>query len=265
MVASFTAACIQMNSGDDVADNLRRAGNLLQLAADGGAQLAALPEYFPLLTADETRKLAIAEQEERGVIQDFLANAAARLKLYLIGGAIPIRADNNKVLSRCLLYAPDGKQIAHYDKIHLFRFDDKVDETTTIERGSKVVSVNTPLGKIGLAICYDARFPELFRAMETPDIIVIPSAFTVETGAAHWRLLMRARAVENLAHVIAPAQAGEHPGGRKTFGDSIIIDSWGRILAAASCPQDDVIFANIDNESRAQQRARLPALNHRLI
>lgn len=292
MTATFTVACVQMNSGESVAENLRRAGELLKQAADGGATLAALPEYFAILSADETRKLAAAEADGAGPIQDFLSESAARHKMHLVGGAIPIRAakdsDNAKqadaekdsdgatktektggrVFSSCILFAPDGKRIARYDKMHLFRFDGaggKIDETKTIVAGGEVVAANTPLGKIGLAVCYDIRFPELFRAMHSPDIIVAPSAFTPETGAAHWRVLLRARAVENLAHIVAPAQAGTHPGGRETFGDSVVLDGWGRILNAAQSRGDEVVFAKIDGEEREQMRAKLPALSHRLL
>lgn len=265
MRENFIVACLQMNSGDSVPENLARADELLRRAADGGAEFAALPEYFAILSADEKRKLAAAEEDGAGPIQDFLAAAAARHKMHLAGGAIPIRARDGRVFSSCILFAPDGKRIARYDKMHLFRFDGKIDETETVARGDSVVAADTPLGRIGLAVCYDVRFPELFRAMNSPDILVIPSAFTPETGAAHWRLLLRARAVENLAHVIAPAQAGRHPGGRETFGDSVVIDGWGRILNAAQTRDDEIVFAKINAEERAAQRARLPALSHRLL
>ncbi|MGI9307152.1 MAG: carbon-nitrogen hydrolase family protein [Gammaproteobacteria bacterium] len=268
MAETFTAACVQMNSGDDVARNLARAGELLARAAGEGAALAALPEYFALISADETRKLAAAEQDGAGPIQDFLSAAAARHKIYLAGGALPIAAENGRVRSACPLYAPSGERIARYDKIHLFRFlgrECTADETGTVAAGDAPVCAQTPLGKIGLAVCYDLRFPELFRAMDAPDIIIAPSAFTRETGAAHWELLLRARAVENLAHIIAPAQAGEHPGGRKTFGNSLIADGWGRILAAANTDGDEVIFAEINGAEREEMRRRLPALSHRKI
>lgn len=254
-----------MNSGDSVADNLARAGKLLQAAADGGALLAALPEYFAVLSSDETLKLKAAEKDGAGPIQEFLAEQAARHKIHIVGGAIPIVADKSRVFSSCLLFAPSGERIARYDKMHLFRFDGKIDETQTIARGNEVVSVPTSLGNIGLAICYDLRFPELFRKMNSPDIIVAPAAFTPETGAAHWRVLLRARAVENLAHIIAPAQAGVHPGGRKTFGDSVVVDGWGQVIGEAKTAEDEVIFATINSEERQQQRKRLPALSHRLL
>ena len=266
--ANFTAAAIQMNSGDVVPDNLARAKTLLAQAADGGAALAALPEYFALLSADETKKLAAAEKDNDGPIQDFLAESAARYKIHIIGGALPIAAKNGRVYSACPLYAPNGERTARYDKMHLFRFqgrETQVDETKTAAAGNAVVCANTPLGKIGLSICYDLRFPELFRAMDSPDIIAAPSAFTVETGAVHWELLLRARAVENLAHIIAPAQAGTHPGGRKTYGNSMLIDGWGRVLAAAKTAGDEVIFAEIRADEREQCRRQLPALSHRIL
>ena len=268
MPQKFIAACLQMNAADNVAANLARAGELLQQAADQGAKLAALPEYFPLIAADETLKLRIAEKDNSGPIQDFLAKAAQQHSIYLVGGALPIDAGNGRVFSACPLYAPDGQRLARYDKMHLFRFvgrQDKADETTTIVPGHAPIAVDTDLGRIGLCVCYDLRFPELFRAMQKPDIIVAPSAFTRETGAAHWEILLRARAIENIAHLLAPAQAGTHPGGRKTFGHSMIIDSWGRVLAQANGNDDAVITAMIDGKEREEQRARLPALQHRLL
>ena len=279
MSDSFTAACIQMNSGDSVANNLARAAQLLSQAADGGAQLAALPEFFPILSGDETRKLQVAETDGDGPIQNFLSGAAARHRMYIVGGAIPITAPSQsaqrtasqtapqKIRAACLLHAPDGSRLARYDKMHLFCFQGKTtraDETATIESGDAIVAVDTPLGRIGLSICYDLRFPELYRAMQA-DILVAPSAFTVETGAAHWELLLRARAVENMAHLIAPAQVGVHPGGRTTYGHSQIIDSWGQLLATAGGEDEAVIFARIDAEERRNQRTRLPALSHRKL
>ena len=248
-------------------ENLARAQKLLAQAADGGAKLAALPEYFALLSADETKKCAAAEKHGDGPIQNFLAENAAKYKLHIAGGALPISAPNNRVFSACILYNPNGES-ARYDKMHLFRFagrENNIDETKTIAPGRSPVCVQTPLGKIGLAVCYDLRFPELFRAMDSPDIIIAPSAFTAETGAAHWEILLRARAVENLAHVVAPAQAGTHPGGRKTFGNSMIVDGWGRILAAANTAADEVVFAEINAGERQTMRKQLPALSHRII
>ena len=242
-----------------------RAEKLLQKAADGGAMLAALPEYFATMSADEQCKVIAAEKDGAGPIQDFLSAAAAKYKMHIVGGAIPIRAFDGKVFSSCLLFAPDGERIARYDKMHLFRFDGKIDETKTIIPGDSIVAADTPLGRIGLAVCYDVRFPELFRAMQSPDIFVVPSAFTPETGAAHWRLLLRARAAENLAHIVAPAQAGVHPGGRKTFGDSVIVDDWGKVIGAAQTAGDEVIFAEIDSAGRERRRERLPALSHRRL
>ena len=268
MSKNFTVACIQMNSGDDVDKNLARAGELLAQSADRGASLAALPEYFSLIAADENKKLAVAEKDGAGAAQDFLSAAAARHRMYVVGGALPITAGDGRVFSACLLYAPDGRRIARYDKMHLFRFtgrESRVDESKTIAPGATPVCVDTPLGKIGLSVCYDLRFPELFRTMDSPDIIIAPSAFTAETGAAHWEILLRARAVENLAHVVAPAQAGTHPGGRKTYGHSMIADGWGKILAAAKSDGDEVVFAAIDGDEREARRTMLPALSDRLI
>lgn len=265
----FVAACVQMNSSAQVEDNLKRADALLATAASREAKLAVLPEFFPHLSADETAKLAIAETDNDGPIQNFLATAAKQYSLYLVGGTIPIRtATADKISSACLLYTPDGQRLARYDKIHLFRYhgnNDSYDETTTMQAGDKVVCVDTPLGKIGLAVCYDLRFPELFRQMNRADILAIPSAFVPETGRAHWETLLRARAIENLATVFAAAQAGEHPGGRKTYGDSMIIGAWGDIQARATTTGDECIFATVEPAKQQALRERLPALDNRCL
>lgn len=264
---SFVAACIQMNSGADVQDNLERAEALLAQAAESGARLAALPEFFSLMSADETLKLAAAEADGEGPAQDLLARAARRHCMYIAGGTLPVAAPDGRVFSACMLFAPDGSRIARYDKIHLFRFDGedgRIDESRTIAPGRQPAAADTPLGRIGLSVCYDLRFPELFRRLGA-DIILAPSAFTRETGAAHWKVLLRARAIENMAHVIAPAQAGEHPGGRTTFGSSMIIDAWGEVLAAADSGGEEVILAEINAGDRRRQREKLPALQHREI
>ena len=273
---TYKAACIQMTSGDVLADNLQRAAGLLAAAADGGARLAVLPEFFPLLSANEKAKLAIAETDGDGPIQNFLAQAAQQHHLYIVGGTVPIHAptanDANDAMPRIYaaspLYAPDGSRIARYDKIHLFQFrhgQQQYDETKTIAPGSTPVAVDTPLGRIGLSVCYDLRFPELYRQLQQPDVIVAPSAFVEETGAAHWRLLLSARAVENLAHVIGAAQAGEHGGGRRTYGNSMIIDPWGKVLAQAKSNGDEVIIADINSNERQAWRQRLPALENRRL
>lgn len=257
-----------MNSTDDVDENLRRAAGLLAIAADGGAKLAVLPEFFALMSADENRKLTIAEEDNDGPIQNFLAESARRHNLYLVGGTVPLSASGDKVFSACPLYAPNGERVARYDKMHLFRFggdDRSYDETKTMLPGDAVVTADTPLGKIGLSVCYDLRFPELYRRMNAPDILVAPSAFTPETGQAHWELLLRARAVENMAHMLGAAQCGEHPGGRKTHGETMLIGPWGDIKARAKICGDECVLALIDPAERREWRRRLPALDNRRL
>lgn len=265
----FSAACVQMNSSDDVANNQRRAADLIAEAAGGGADLVVLPEFFPLLSADETAKLAVGEADNDGPIQEFLASAAQQHGIYLVGGTIPIFADDkNFIYAACPFYAPDGARLARYDKIHLFRYTDGkrvYDETATIRAGERVVAVTTPLGRIGLSVCYDLRFPELYRAMEQPDIIVAPSAFVPSTGRAHWEILLRARAVENLAYVLAAAQAGEHGGGRRTHGDTMIVGAWGDIRARAQGDGEQCVIAELRADEQADCRRRLPALDNRCL
>ncbi len=256
-----------MSSGDSLRENLDSAERLLTKAAAGGAKLAVLPEFFPLLAADETLKLNIAEEDGNGEIQEFLATIAKSLGMYIIGGTIPLRASAGHVFSTCLVYSDEGVRLARYDKIHLFRFATEsglIDETKTVAAGDTPQTVSTPWGNIGISICYDLRFPELFRDMNA-DIICVSSAFTMETGRAHWEILLRCRAIENLAYVVASSQGGKHPGGRKTYGHSMVIDPWGNILAEAGDSEEAVLFANIDNNAKDAWRARLPALNHRRL
>ena len=258
-----------MESGDDSAGNLARARDLLARAADGGAQVAALPEFFTLLSADESAKLAAAEDNGNGPAQNLLAQTAKARKMFILGGTIPIRSEeeSGRVFAASILFAPDGEPLARYDKIHLFQFAGarrQYDESRTVIPGARqAAAADTPFGRFGLSVCYDLRFPELYRAMGNPDVIFAPSAFTRETGAAHWELLLRARAVENLAHVIAPAQGGIHPGGRGTHGNSMIVGPWGDILARAPDSGDAVIFADISQDERETLRARLPCLQNR--
>jgi len=261
-------AAVQMASGPNVAANLSEAGRLIANAAEQGAQLVVLPEYFPLMGLKETDKLAVREQPGRGLIQSFLSEAARRHKIWLVGGAIPLLADApEKVRSACLVYDDRGEQVARYDKIHLFNLDlgnEHYQEARTIEPGNQVVVVDSPFGRIGLAICYDLRFPELFRAMKNVDILVLPAAFTETTGKVHWEILVRARAVENLVYVIAAAQGGYHVSGRETHGNSMIVDPWGRILDRL--PRGSgVVIADVNPSYQASLRASLPALSHRTL
>ena len=261
-------AAVQMISGPDVAPNLATAGRLIAEAATAGAQLVALPEYFPLIGASDVDRLAARENDGSGPIQDFLAGAARQHGIWLVGGSIPLQAnDPAKLRNSCLVYGPDGRRVARYDKIHLFGFRkgaESYDEAATIERGDQVVAFDTPLGRVGIAICYDLRFPELFRALGTLDLLVLPAAFTETTGRAHWEMLLRARAVENQCYLLASAQGGLHPTGRMTHGNSMIIDPWGDILARMD-KGEAVVIADLDPQRISDTRASLPALKHRIL
>ena len=264
----FKIAAIQMASGPNVAANLDEAERLIEMAAVQGAKLVALPEYFPVMGMKETDKVAVREEEGKGPIQRFLAAQAKKHKIWLVGGSIPLEATlPNKVRNSCLVYDDKGKVVARYDKIHLFNLDlgnEHYHEEATIEPGKKIVTVDTPFGKLGLSICYDLRFPELFRAMGDVDIIVLPSAFTDTTGKAHWETLVRARAIENLAYVLAPAQGGYHLSGRETHGNSMIVDPWGVILDRL--PRGSgVVVAGVNPAYQASLRNSLPALKHRTL
>ncbi len=264
----FKIAAIQMASGPNVAANLDEAERLIEMAVAQGAKLVALPEYFPIMGMKETDKVAVCEEEGMGPIQRFLASQAKKHKIWLVGGSIPLQATvPNKVRNSCLVYDDKGKVVARYDKIHLFNLDlgnEHYHEEATIEPGKKIVTVDTPFGKLGLSICYDLRFPELFRAMGDVDIIVLPSAFTDTTGKAHWETLVRARAIENLAYVLAPAQGGYHLSGRETHGNSMIVDPWGVILDRL--PRGSgVVIAGVNPAYQASLRNSLPALKHRTL
>jgi nitrilase len=257
-----------MISGPDVLPNLATAGRLIAEAAAAGAQLVALPEYFPLIGASDVDRLAARESEGSGPIQDFLAAAAREHGIWLVGGSIPLLAeDPAKLRNSSLVFDPQGKRVARYDKIHLFGFrkgSESYDEAATIERGNQVVAFDTPLGRVGLAICYDLRFPELFRAMGPLDLLVLPAAFTETTGRAHWEMLLRARAVENQCYLLASAQGGLHPTGRMTHGNSMIVDPWGEVLARID-KGEGVVVAEFDPQRISDTRASLPALKHRIL
>jgi predicted amidohydrolase len=261
-------AAVQMVSGPAVADNLEEAGRLIAIAAARGAQLVALPEYFGILGMKDTDKVDVREAEGDGPIQAFLSNAARQHGIWIVGGSAPlVCSDPGKVRNSSLVYDAAGKQVARYDKIHLFGFqlgEERYHEAGTIEPGDKLVTVDTPFGRLGLSICYDLRFPELYRAMKDVDIILVPSAFTATTGRAHWETLLRARAIENLAYVLAPAQGGRHANGRQTHGDSMIIDPWGVVLDRL--PQGaGVVVADVDLQRIHAVRSSLPALAHRTM
>lgn len=261
-------AAIQMVSGPDVAQNLRDAERLVSEATARGAQLVALPEYFPLISGIETDKLRAREKEGEGPLQDFLRETAARHKVWLVGGSIPLEASvPDKVRNACLVFDDAGRRVARYDKIHLFGFQrgtEQYDESQTIEAGGNIVVFDSPVGRVGLSICYDLRFPELYRAMGPVDLLVVPAAFTHTTGQAHWELLLRARAVENLCYVLASAQGGTHPSGRRTWGDSMVVDPWGKVLERLPTGQG-VVLADMDPARIAELRGSLPALQHRIL
>lgn len=277
MSAPLPIAAIQMISGPEVAANLIEAGRLIAQAAQQGARLVALPEYFPLIGATDAERLAAREEDEENEdarsgapIQHFLSEAARRHGIWLVGGSIPLRGDDPaKLRNACLVYDPAGRRVAHYDKIHLFGFrrgEESYDERLHIEPGHQIVTVETPglgdIRRIGLAICYDLRFPEMFRAMGEIDLLIVPAAFTETTGRAHWELLLRARAVENQCYVLAAAQGGLHPGGRLTHGNSMLVDPWGDIVARLD-KGPGIILGHFDAGRLAEIRNSLPALRHR--
>jgi nitrilase len=265
---AFKVAAVQMASGPNVTGNLNEAGRLIEKAAQQGAKLVVLPEFFAIMGMKETDKIAVREQPGSGQIQNFLSETARKHKIWLVGGSIPLVADApNKVRNSCLVYNELGEQVARYDKIHLFNLDlgnEQYHEADTIEAGDKVVVVDSPFGRIGLAVCYDLRFPELFRAMKDVDIIVLPAAFTATTGKVHWEALVRARAIENLSYFIAAAQGGYHVNGRETNGHSMVVDPWGRVLDELT-RGSDVVMAEVNPSYQASLRSSLPALTHRTI
>jgi predicted amidohydrolase len=261
-------AAVQMVSTPRVDENLRTAATLIAEAVAGGAALVALPEYFPIMGISDADKVRVREFDGHGPIQDFLAASAREHAIWLIGGSLPLSAEHpEKVLNSCLAYNPQGQRVARYDKIHLFGFrqgDECYDESATIEAGRQVVGFATPFGRVGLSICYDLRFPELYRALGVTDLLVIPAAFTETTGRAHWEILLRARAIENQCYVLAVAQAGRHENGRETHGNSMLIDPWG-VIVARQAKGPGVIIGELDPNRLAEVRANLPALRHRVM
>lgn len=265
-------AAVQMTSGPDVAANVAVADRWLRAAAEAGACVAVLPENFAFMGLHDGDKLKVAEDEGRGFVQDAIAKLAASLKLWIIAGTLPVRIEGERrVAAASLVFDADGKRVARYDKIHLFDVDvpgrdESHRESTSIRPGDRVVTVETPAGRVGLSVCYDVRFPELYRRMaaEGAQWLVVPAAFTVPTGRAHWELLLRARAVENLAFVVAPGQSGVHPSGRETYGDSLIVDHWGEILSRL--PQGEgIVTARFDLDAQRRVREAFPALSHRRL
>ena len=265
---SYKVAAVQMASGTKVDGNLNEARRHIEKAAQQGAKLVVLPEFFAIMGKNEQDKINVSEQDGAGTIQSFLSEMAKLHKIWLVGGSMPLVSSSpDKVRNSCLVYNERGERVARYDKMHLFNLDlgnERYHEDATIEAGNQVVVVDSPFGRIGLAICYDLRFPELFRAMQAVDLIVLPAAFTATTGKVHWEPLIRARAIENLAYVIAAAQGGYHVNGRETHGHSMVVDPWGRILVELQ-RGSGVVVADINSSYQASVRASLPALSHRTI
>jgi deaminated glutathione amidase len=269
MVAdSVKIAAVQMVSTPVVEENIATARRLIAQAAAQGAQLVLLPEYWPVMGMKEADKVGHAEQLDAGPIQRFMAQIAREHRIWLIGGTLPMVApEPGKVLNTTMVYDPSGEHVIRYDKIHLFSFtkgEESYDEARTIVHGTDVATFDAPFGKVGLSVCYDLRFPELYRAMGDCSLIVMPAAFTYTTGKAHWEVLLRARAIENQCYVLAAAQGGHHPNGRRTWGHSMLIDPWGEVKALL--PEGEGIVAG-DLDMRHIQRVResLPALKHRKL
>ncbi len=271
-MSRHTLGTIQMTSVDDVGANLAAARRYLEAAAHAGASLAVLPENFAFMAADESARARIAEPDGTGPIQEFLARTARECRLWIVGGTIPlVSADRDRPYAACCVWSDTGQRVGRYDKIHLF--DVRVPDSTEAYResrrtmpGSDPLVIETPFGQLGIAVCYDLRFPELFRTMlaRQVDVIALPAAFTQRTGQAHWHTLLRARAIENLCYVVAAAQSGEHPGGRCTYGHSLIVGPWGEVLAeAASGP--GVVSATMDEYYLQRLRDQFPALTHRRL
>jgi deaminated glutathione amidase len=265
-------AAIQMTSGPDVSANLREAHGLLEGAAARGAQLAALPENFSFMGLSDRAKREVAEGDGQGPAQDFLAQSARRLGIWIVGGTVPLRgAADGRVAAACLVYDSAGERRARYDKIHLFDIQvpersESYRESANVAAGSAAVVVETPVGRLGLSVCYDVRFPELFRKLSAAgaELLAVPSAFTEPTGRAHWETLLRARAIENLCCLIAPAQSGFHANGRETYGDSMIVDHWGNVLDRLPRGRG-CVTAEIDLVRQRRDRRSFPSLTHRVF
>ena len=265
-------AAIQMTSSHIVADNLAAAGDLLHEAKQAGADIACLPENFSFIGLRDADKLEVAEPDGAGAVQSFLSDTARQLKMWILGGTIVIRGDTaQRVANSSLLIDAAGRRVARYDKIHLFDVtipgrDEQYRESNHVTPGREPVIADTPVGKLGLSVCYDMRFPELYRELVSKgaEWLAMPAAFTVPTGRAHWETLLRARAIENLCYVVAPAQTGTHTSGRETYGDSLIVDYWGQVVARLA-KGAGVITAEIDLGKEAETRARFPVLDNRQL
>ena len=264
-------AAVQMNSGNDRDANFAAAGRLLEAAARAGARVAVLPENFSMMAQRDADRPALAEADGAGPVQDFLARTAASLEMWIVAGSVPLaNGPGERIAQACLVYAANGTRAARYDKIHLFDVElpeggESYRESAHMAPGNTVVCVDTPAGRLGLSICYDLRFPELYRCLQAAGAqwFTVPAAFTVPTGKAHWEPLLRARAIENLCYVVASAQCGVHPNGRRTYGHSLIVDYWGRVLS--ELPEGEgVVTAALDQAAQSEARRKFPALTHRV-
>jgi len=264
-------AAIQMASGPNVTANLNEAGRWISYAVDAGADLIVLPENFALMAMQQNDLLSIQESQGVGPVQEFLMNMCNKHRVWIVSGTVPIITDDSRhVRAACFLINPDGEIVSRYDKIHLFDVSledgERYAESDIIQAGNDIIVQDTPFGRMGFAVCYDLRFPEMFRRMvdQGVDLIVIPAAFTALTGKAHWESLVRARAIENLCYVVASAQGGYHANGRETYGDSMIVDPWGEIkdrLARGS----GFVIADLDQEKTKLIRKQFPAIEHRKL
>lgn len=268
-VAGFYVAAIQMISGEHLQANLNQAAMLIRQAVEKGANLVALPEYFCLMGAQPQHKLSIQEGFGEGVIQQFLSDQARQHQIYIVGGSLPlITPEATRISNSLLVYGPNGQCLSRYDKIHLFRYQtahEQYDESEVIQAGDAIpTTVHVGSFNMGLALCYDLRFPELFRAMGPIDLLVIPSAFTYTTGKAHWEVLLRARAIENQCYVLAPAQGGRHENGRTTWGHSLLVSPWGEVIDCL--PEGEgVVMGELNPQLIMHVREILPALSHRVM
>ncbi|MBV6325112.1 carbon-nitrogen hydrolase family protein [Duganella violaceipulchra] len=263
-----TVAAVQMISSPSVTENIATARRLVHQAAEAGATLVLLPEYWAIMGLQDSDKVAVAEPLGQGPIQDFMSALARELEIWLIGGTLPLASDDpEKVINTTLVYNPQGEHVGRYDKIHLFGFSkgtESYNESQTIVPGRHVGVFEAPFGKVGMSVCYDLRFPELYRAMGPVALIVVPAAFTYTTGHAHWEILLRARAIENQCYVLAAAQGGTHPNGRRTWGHSMLIDPWGAVKAVLA-EGEGVVHGDIDLMFMDSVRQSLPALKHRTM
>jgi len=267
-----TVAALQMTSGPDVAANLDQAGRLLHDAARAGARVAVLPENFSFMGLKDADRRGVAERDGEGPVQCFLAQRARDLALWIVAGTTPISATpGERVAAACLVFDDGGRRVARYDKIHLFDVNlpgraESYRESANIAPGSRPALAPTPAGLLALSVCYDMRFPELYRPSIAAGAqwISVPAAFTVPTGRAHWEVLLRARAIENLAFVVAAAQWGAHPSGRETYGDSMIVDYWGTVLARLPSGVG-IVTARLDLAAQEETRGNFPALSHRVL